>query len=134
MKTQPNQSNTPSSFRRFAGPLLALAATAALTSPARTRADDTVNYGDTLRYHAALSPDAKPVPARRATRHLGFVRVGPHANGLMPPARVVVRGHVVTNGASRTSEGRGHFIVFPNAEATGAAQGQTVNRALNDLD
>ena len=111
-----------------------LAATAALASPERARADDTVNYSDTLRYYEALSPDAKPVPGGRVARHLGFVRVGPHANGLTPPARVVVRGHAVTNGASPTSEGRGHFIVFPNAEATGAAQGQTVNRALNDLD
>lgn len=133
VKTQTNLPNIHLSFRNFAGPWLLLAAAAALMPLGRANADDTVDYLNTVRYYETLSPSATPAPARRPAPRLGFVQLERRASELLAPARVIVLGRADT-AAPRTREGDGHFIVFPNAEATGAAQGQTVNRAINDLN
>ena len=79
----------------------------------------------------AAAPRAKTAAPRRGYRHVptatlqGFVT---------RPERVMIRGALVPQASAAERSGGGHFLTFPNAEATGAAQGQTVNRAINDLD
>ena len=47
--------------------------------------------------------------------------------------------HELTNSPERKQETakllneRGFYVRYPNAKATGAAEGQTVNRAINNL-
>ena len=136
MKTTTHQPNIhPSFLRRFAGPLLSLAATLAAMSSPPVRADDTVNYGDTLRYYESLSPTTrgKPVQARHPARHLGYVRMEPSAHGRTPSAKSLSTGRR-TDEIPQIPRRDARGVVSPAAEATGAAEGQTVNRAINDLN
>lgn len=86
----------------------------------------------TSRRHAAHAASNRPPPLRL----LGYV--GAPSSGRQRPegAQAPARMQVLAPRppASATGEGEGHFLTFPNAEATGAAAGQTVNRAINDLD
>ncbi len=127
VQTKTNQTHLHLSLGTFAGSLLLLAATGAVLAPTRAHADDTVNYGDTLRYYESILLGARPAPRPRPATRLGFIRLERRAKGRTAPGTVIVT-------APRPREGDGRALAFPNAEATGAAQGQTVNRAINDLN
>lgn len=61
---------------------------------------------------------------RKRSAHVGFIS----PVGTQAPGRVTVTAPAESENAD------GYFITYPNAEATGAAEGQTANRAINNLD
>ena len=109
--------------RRLAGLAPSLLLLMAAATPARADGD-LIDYRDTVRYHDELARRDGRTIRPAIPPHVAYLQVTRR-----PAARVIVSGD-----APKPAASGGYFVVYPNAEATGAAQGQTVNRATNDLD
>ena len=97
------------------------------TAPIARADGDLIDYRDVVRLHDEL---ARPSHGS-GTRVTAATRV---AYLLRPTTRGSAARIIVSADRPQPAAGSSYFVSFPNAEATGAAQGQTVNRATNDLN
>ena len=127
---------------------LLLLASAAVLSPTAYADDGYVEYADIVRYYdrvtrvqAVLTPAVPFRPAVRRLggtcapryyRHLGYVSALRRGTAVVPGIVQIIAPRPVSTDV--LAVGLGNDIIFSNAEATGAANGQTVNRATNDLN